>query len=163
MGQSHSRCGFLLLASALESRDTPTCSDIQKQQLSMFIVTTFFTTPISTAPSSCSHFVPSGYNFTPKVAQTQTLFASLVLMPQAGSLGQRLPSYLSTSFLPNLCQLTDRQTLMPYGIKCTSKAFLLTCKLSKNLTLRKLRTKIFSPWFLESETGQWSSFGIGQL
>ena len=112
VGQSHSRCGFLLLASALESRDTPTCSDIQKQQLSMFIVTTFFTTPISTAPSSCSHFVPSGYNFTPKVAQTQTLFASLVLMPQAGSLGRRLSSNLSTSFLPNLCQLTDIQTLM---------------------------------------------------
>ena len=109
VGQSHSRCGFLLLASALESRDTPTCSDIQKQQLSMFIVTTFFTTPISTAPSSCSHFVPSGYNFTPKVAQTQTLFCLTCFNASSRKPGSEA-TFLPLHFLPPQPLSTYRQT-----------------------------------------------------
>ena len=60
VGQSRSRCDFPLLVSALGSRDTPTCSEIQKHHV-MFIVTTHATSPISTAPSLCSHFVPSGH------------------------------------------------------------------------------------------------------
>ena len=66
VGQSRSRCDFPLLVSALGSRDTPTCSDIQKH-IVMFIVTTHATSPISSAPSFCSHFVPPGHNLTSKV------------------------------------------------------------------------------------------------
>lgn len=67
VGQSHSRCGFLLLASALESRDTPTCSDIQRQQLFMFIVTTFLQLPSQLPPHLTATLCPLAITSLPRL------------------------------------------------------------------------------------------------